>query len=168
MPGDLRDEPAYPGDVEDRLERLQRVGRNRIGRHDADFQRQHQRDEDDPENHIAATEAEIDDRESRHGRKHDFAGTDRRGEDDAVEQLVAEVGANPGGLGVFPEMRARRERQRHAIDRFQIQRRRDDDDGERQERDHHAERKKRIADEVEYRRAFDHVRDLTCSARAAR
>ena len=119
------------GDVDHRLERPQRIGGDRIGRHDAHFERQHQRDEDQPEHQHAQPVVEIDDREGRQRRERDLAGGDAAGDDQRVQHDAVEIALLPGRRHVLEEMAARQQRHRHLVDGVEVVAGRDEDDPQR-------------------------------------
>ena len=64
--------------------------------------------------------AEIDDGEGGEGGDEDLAQGDAGGEDEAVQQLPAEIDAAPGFRQILDEMAPRNQRHGHQIDRAQI------------------------------------------------
>jgi hypothetical protein len=132
------------------------------GRKDPHFDRQHQRDEDQPEREIAKRKAEVHDRVRRDHRDGDLADRNRQRHDETVEQHAAErrrgiaAALRPDGRDVFEQMRARHQRQRHAEYFVLVHRGRAERDVHRKHHQHDAENQHRVAEKVETAAILDH------------
>ena len=127
------------------------IGDDLVGRIDAHLDRQHQRDEDDPERRLPEREAEIDDRVGREDRDQDLADRDAHRHDERVQhhradRLAGRARRADEDRAVVVLVRLVAGNERHVAvadgrgvegrgDDRQIDRERDDEDAERQGRD---------------------------------
>ena len=96
-----------------------------VGRRDAHLDRQHQRDEDHPEEEVAQREAEVDDRERRQQRDQDLADRDADRHHQAHQHHAADRRARADAAAleqhpavVLDHQVARHQRHRRGFDRF--------------------------------------------------
>ncbi|MNK57688.1 hypothetical protein D3C87_767500 [compost metagenome] len=153
--------------TENRAERLEKIGGDRIGRHHAHFERQHQGDKHRPEEQVFERRAEEHDGKGGEGRKGDLSDGDQRRHDDAVEEGVAEIGALPGSLRIGEEFALRHEAEGDAVDLLDRLAGAGNNDDEGADKQEEAGRHDRIGQGVGVRGALDHGR-LTCNGLAAR
>ena len=145
-----------------------------VGRTDAHLHRQHQRDEDRPEEELPEREAEVDDRKRRQQRDRDLAEGDDQRADEAHRHHAAHrhLGARPAalageGLGVVDcELIAGDQRHRRLRDALRGVRRGDEGDVDREGDDQHADDQHEVRQRGEQWFALDHFSSSLSSRRS--
>ena len=166
--GEQPDQLADVERVEQPDRRCDRVRDDLERRHDAHFHRQHQGDEDQPENQRLEAKVEIDDREGRQDRNQDLADGDADRDDRAIEKLAPEIGFHPRRRDIGGEEIAREQWHRKTVQLVDAQRRADEHHEHRQAGEQDCEHEDRMARQVEDRRALDHHPLMTRSGRGVR
>ena len=159
----------HADEVQYRLEGPERIGRHRIGRHDAHLERQHQGDEDQPEHQHAEAISEVDDREGRQRSDADLSCRHAARDDEGIHHDAIEIALVPRDGEVLEKVAARPKRHRHLVRGVEVVAGGHDHDPQRQQEHEQADHEDRMRHGVEDRGTLDHgAIPLNCSGRAAR